>query len=179
MVQRTNGHYLHHRTNCYFLYDQTFWSGGVYHHHDDTSNDEYCFVYGVIWSSNLSGYATFIHTTSIHYHPFTGTIRYGPVSCILNFTLTSFIVFYPFSASPFNVGGVVGALLVFTAIFHSVYRQTRDKNKEKKPAVTAKVQDTPFHDTPFHDTPSHDTPSHNTHFHNTPSCHDTHVVILA
>ena len=68
----------------------------------------------------------------------------------------------------------MGALLVFTAIFHSVYRQTRDKNKEKKPAVTAKVHTTPFHDTPFHDTPSH-----NTHFHNTPSCHDTHVVILA
>ena len=61
----------------------------------------------------------------------------------------------------------MGAFLVFTAIFHSVYRQTRDKNKDKKPAVTAKVHDTPYHDTSYHDTPYHDTSYHDTPYHDT------------
>ena len=65
--------------------------------------------------------------------------RFGPVVFTIIMTTRQMMsivlstILFGHSITP---GGVVGALLVFTAIFHSVYRQTRDK-KEKKPAAAA------------------------------------------
>lgn len=70
--------------------------------------------------------------------------RFGPVVFTIIMTtrqMMSIVLSTVLFGHQISAGGVVGAFLVFTAIFHSVYRQTRDKNKDKKPAVTAKVPD--------------------------------------
>lgn len=65
--------------------------------------------------------------------------RFGPVVFTIIMTtrqMMSIVLSTILFGHSITTGGVVGALLVFTAIFHSVYRQTRDK-KEKKPAAAA------------------------------------------